>query len=131
MRFLFCPVCLAGFDSGCTVTCRYTHIPVMFSLYCFVSKFLSSFSKYCDFNYFRHVWSSPAAGSELLVLTYISQDVQRVVRYLFVLPQFLTITFPSHPYHPRDVGNICGFWGFLLEAPKESFFPKPNKVKVV
>lgn len=68
-RFLFCPLCLAGFDFGCTVTCRYTHIPVMFSLYCFVSKFLSSFSKYCDFNYFRHVWSSPAAGSELLVLT--------------------------------------------------------------
>ena len=51
------------------VRCRYTHTPGMLSLYCSVSKFLSSFSRYCYFNDLRCVWSSPAAGSVLLVST--------------------------------------------------------------
>lgn len=39
-------------------------------------------------------------GSGLPVLTQISQDGQKAVGYLLVLPQILTITFPSHPYLP-------------------------------
>lgn len=49
--------------------CVYTQIPAMLSLYCSVSNFLSSVIKYCYFNYFRHVWSTPAVDSELLGLT--------------------------------------------------------------
>lgn len=52
-----------------TLACVRKHIPAVFALYYSVSKLLSSFSKYCYFNYFRHVWSSPAVGSERLVLT--------------------------------------------------------------
>lgn len=68
--FLFCPPCIAGCFWAHTLVRAHTH-PEMLSLYCSVSKFLSRFSKYCYFNYFGHVWSSPAAGSELLVLTEI------------------------------------------------------------
>lgn len=105
----------------------YTHIPAVFCLYCFVSKFLSHCSKYCYFNYFWRVWSPPAAGSELLVLTWMSWGVRRVVRYSLVPSQILTITFPSHPCLPGVVGNICGFRGFSLEVQKEISFSNLRK----
>lgn len=93
-----------------------------YTLYCPVSNFLSTFSKYYYFNYFRNVWSTPAVGSELLILTDLTGCAGRQV-YLFTRPQILMITFPSHPHLPRFVGNICGFCGFFLEAQKEISFP--------
>lgn len=117
----------AGFTSGCALMDMYTHIPAVFSLYCFLSKFLSHCSKYCYFSYFSRVWSPPAAGSELLVLMWMSWGVQRVVRYWLVPSQILTITFPSRPCLPEHVGNICGFREFLLEMQKEISFPNLMK----
>lgn len=55
------------------------------------------------------------------------QDVQRVVRYLFVLPHSLTIPFPPHPCLPGTWEISTGSLDFLLEAHKE--IPFLNKMK--
>lgn len=61
-------------------------------------------------------------GSKLLILTDLT-GCEGCQVYLFVRPQILTITFPPRPHLLRFVGNICGFYGFSLEAQKEISFP--------
>lgn len=109
------------------VRCRYTRIPGMLSLYCSVSKFLSSFSRYCYLNDLRRVWSSSAAGSVLLVPTSDLTGCPEGCQVFICSTSNSDSNLPVPPLSSRERGKYL--W-VLLEAPEDFFFfSKSNKSK--
>ena len=114
------------------VRCRYTHIPGMLSLYCSVSKFLSSFSRYCYFNDLRRVWSSPAAGSVLLVPTSDLTGCPEGCQVFICSASNSDSNLPIPPLSSRGHGKylwVLWIWGASVGSATGIFFSKSNKSK--
>lgn len=113
--------CVLRAVSGHTLMCMHTHILAMLSLCCSVSKFLPRFSKYCYFNYFRHVWSFPAVGFELPVLTQIS-GYPEGCRGFICSASNSDNNLPTPPLSSRECGKyLWVLWTFVGSSEGKKF----------